>query len=189
MAEHALKEDKFSSVPPQWINESGVRGGLVYTVGVAEASANSLENTVKRMAILNGETSLMSKAPADFRIATQNSMNSVNVDENVFTEIQSKIQEVLGVEGFKHDKAKTACRKVLRYGETEAHLNRICWVRIAIPVNKMARAFERTMAMKFGEKVSEAFKKKLDDELKKADAFSLENQSKRQSEPKQAAVN
>ena len=111
----------------------------MYTVGVAETTADNNYNVVKRMAILNGETSLLSKAPADFRIATQNSMNSVNVDENIFSEIQSKVQEAIGVEGFKHDRTKMACRKVLRYKETRTNLNKICWVRVGIPVSKLTR--------------------------------------------------
>jgi uncharacterized protein YlbG (UPF0298 family) len=170
--EENVREDKIVGKDlPDWVHKSGIENGKVFTVGVAEMRSNKSPVHITKAAVMDGETKLLSDAPADFRIVTQNAMNGAGIDSNEFYQIQTKIQEVVGLVGLKTNSEKITCRKIIRYGAISTDVNRICYVQVYIPVRELMKAYKRTLALKFGQGVSERFQDKMEEELKKTDSM------------------
>ena len=164
----------------------GMSNGRVYSRGEAELPINNSRSTVERAAIMDGETKLLSEAPSDFRILTQNALTSAGVDAGEFYQIQSKIQTVVGVTGISYDARKTMCKKLIKNDGFETNVSRVCWVQVHIPLNELIKAYKRTLALKFGQNVAEQFKAKMDNEVKKLEQTFT---SPKIQEPKQSESN
>ena len=166
--EDTIKEDKIiGDSLPSWIHKSGIENGMVYVVGKAEFGANKSPFYVEKAALMDAEIALFSDAPSDIRILTQNALTGAGIDSAEFYQIQTKLQEVVGVTGVRHDSEKVTCRKIIRYGELSSRLTRACWVQASIPVRELAKAYRRTLALKFGKYKANEFKDRMDDELKR----------------------
>lgn len=166
--EDTIKEDKIiGGSLPSWTRKSGVENGMVYVVGKAEFGANKSPFYVEKAAQMDAEMSLFSDAPADVRILTQNALTGAGIDSAEFYQIQTKLQEVIGVTGIRIDSEKVVCRKIIRYGELSSRLTRACWVQAHIPVKELVKAYRRTLALKFGEYKANEFKDRMDDELQR----------------------
>ena len=118
---------------PGWTEDEGPQDGRLVVIGYAEMSANKAPHYIKKAAIMDGETSLLSDAPADFRILTQNALTGAGIDSSEFYQIQTKLQEVFAVTGLK--RGKSTCRKIKRYGETKISLVRACWVQVSASID------------------------------------------------------
>lgn len=168
MIEDTIKEDKIiGSDVPSWTRKSGVENGMVYVVGSAEFDANHSPLYVEKAAVMDGEIRLLSDAPTDVRVLTQNALTGVGVNSSEFFQIQTKLQEVIGLTGVRHNQEKVVCRKVIRYGNLNTQLNRICWAQVSVSVRNLMKAYQRTLAMKFGVFKANKFKNIMDDELKR----------------------
>lgn len=166
--EDTIKEDKIIGASlPSWIRKSGIEHGTVYVVGKAEFSANKSPFYVEKAALMDAEMALFTDAPSDIRILTQNAMTGAGIDSAEFYQVQTKLQEVIGVTGIRHDSEKVACRKIIRYGELSTRIVRACWVQASIPVKELVKAYRRTLAMKFGDYKANEFKNLMNDELEK----------------------
>jgi hypothetical protein len=166
--EDTIKKDKIIGGDlPSWIKKSGIENGMVYVVGKAEFGANKSPFYVEKAAAMDAEMSLFSDAPTDVRMLTQNALTGTGIDSAEFYQIQTKLQEVVGVTGIKLDSEKVVCRKIIRYGELSSRLTRACWVQAHIPVKELVKAYRRTLALKFGKYKANEFKDRMNDELKR----------------------
>lgn len=164
--EDTIKEDKIIGDDlPSWTRKSGIENGMVFAVGKAEFDANKSEYYIERAAAMDGEIKLLTDAPTDVRVLTQNALTGAGIDGSEFYQIQTKLQEVVGLTGIRHSEDKVACRKVIRYGELSSRLTRSCWVQVSIPVKELVAAYRRTLALKFGEYKANEFKDLMMDEL------------------------
>lgn len=168
--EDMTQEDKIiGDTLPSWVNKSGIENGQSYAVGNAEFSADANPAYVKRAAIMNGEGKLLSDAPTDFRILAQSAMTGAGIDDNEFFEIQTKLKEVVGLSGIYHNQERTTCRKILRYGELSTRLVRSCWVQVSVSTRELSKAYQRTIALKYGGKAANKFGKIMEKELDRVD--------------------
>jgi len=165
--EATIKEDKIiGDSLPSWTRKSGIENGMVYVVGVAEFDANKSPFYIQKAAQMDAETKLLSDAPADFRVITQNAMTGVGIDSAEYYQVQTKLQEVIGLVGIKIDQDKITCRKMIRYGNLSTRLTRVCYVQAFISAQQLAKAYKRTLALKFGEYKANEFKNLMNQELK-----------------------
>lgn len=164
--EETVKEDKIIGDDlPSWTSKSGIENGMVFAVGKAEFDANKSEYYIERAAAMDGEIKLLTDAPADVRVLAQNALTGAGIDGSEFYQIQTKLQEVIGLTGVRHSEDKVTCRKIIRYGELSSRLTRSCWVQVYIPVKELVAAYKRTLALKFGEYKANEFKNLMMDEL------------------------
>lgn len=166
--EETIKEDRMIGGDlPSWVRKSGIEHGVVYVVGKAEFSANKSPFYVEKAAMMDADMALFADAPTDIRIITQNALVGAGIDSSEFYQIQTKLQEVVGVTGIRHDEKKVVCRKFIRYGELSTRKTRACWAQAAISVSQLMKAYQRTLALKFGEYKANEFKDLMNEELKK----------------------
>jgi hypothetical protein len=59
---------------PAWTDKSGIADGRLYVVGYSEMSADKSPHYIKKAALMDGEVRLLSDAPSDFRVLTQNAL-------------------------------------------------------------------------------------------------------------------
>ena len=170
--------DEAENLPDLSRFKIGMHGNRLYARGEAELSIKNSRSTVERAAIMDGETKLLSEAPSDFRILTQNALTSAGVDANEFYQIQTKIQTVVGLTGINYDARKTMCKKLIKNDGYDTSVSRTCWIQVHIPLSELVKAYRRTLALKFGQSVGDEFKKKMDNELKKLDTFAPKSQIK-----------
>ena len=168
IVEDTIKEDKmFGGSLPSWVRRSGIETGMVYTVGKAEFDANKSPFYVEKAAQMDAESRLISDAPTDFRILTQNAMTGAGIDSAEFYQIQTKLQQVVGLTGIKVDQDKITCRKFIRYGNLSTRVTRACFVQAFIPVKELMKAYQRTLALKFGDYKAGEFKNLMQQELER----------------------
>ena len=168
LVEDTIKEDKILGGDlPSWVNKSGIENGIVYVVGKAEMSADRSPFYVEKAAIMDAEMKILSDAPTDVRVVTQNALTGSGIDSSEFYQIQTKLQEVKGLTGIKHSNERTVCRKVIRYGNLGTNVMRACWSQVQIKAKDLTKAYERTLALKFGVHKANSFKTLMDQELKK----------------------
>ena len=164
--ESLVKEDRIiGDSLPDWVNKSGIENGMVYVVGQAEFNVDKSPLYVRKAATMDAEVKLISDAPSDVRILTQNVLSGIGVDSSEFHQIQTKLQTVIGLNGIKINQEKMTCRKIVRYGSMSAYVVRSCWVQASVPLNKLMKAYQRTLQMKFGEYKARQFGKLADKEL------------------------
>jgi len=177
--EETVREDKIiGDSLPSWVKKSGIENGIVYTVGQAEFSANKSPLYVEKAAIMDAEIKLISDAPADVRVLTQNALNGANIDSSEFYQIQTKLQEVVGLSGVKVDQEKVTCRKIIRYGEMSAKVVRSCWVQAHISLSNLSKAYERTLALKFGNYKADQFRKLMQKEIERINNNPLQHRER-----------
>ncbi len=150
---------------PEWTDKSGITDGRLYVVGYSEMSADKSPHYIKKAALMDGEVRLLSDAPSDFRVLTQNALKGAGVESSEFFQIQTKIQEVFAAEGIRDH--ESTCRKIARYGETQVRVVRGCWYRVSADVYKLKKAYMYTLAQKYGQEKSKKFDKLMDQEITK----------------------
>lgn len=128
-------------------------------------SANKSPYYIAKAALMDGETKLLSEAPSDVRIITQNALTGADIDSSEFFQMQTKLQEVLGVQSFKSH--QQTCRKIVRYGETSISIVRGCWYRVSASIVQLKKAYAFTLAKKYGQGKANKFQKIMDQELNK----------------------
>lgn len=163
---NSVLDDKMYGDPlPEWSKFSGIKDGRLYTVGYAEYSVNKSETYVKKAAIMDGEIKLISDAPADFRVITQNSLLGSGIESGEFNQIQTKLQEVIGSTGFKgHDET---CRKIVRHMESHSSIFRGCWVAVSANISDLRKAYQLTLERKYGVGKASKFDDLMNQELNK----------------------
>ncbi len=177
--EDTIKEDKYvGGEPPLWTQEEGISNGILYVVGYAEFGTNKSPYYVRKASIMDAETRLLSDSPADFRIITQNAITGAGMDSSEYYQIQTKLQEVIGITGIKQDRKKSVCKKIIRYGNFDTTTRRGCWSRVHIKVSELKKAYARTLAFKYGADKVNKFQKLMDKELETVDKGSLYNKKK-----------
>jgi hypothetical protein len=150
---------------PAWTQDNGIQHNRVYVVGYAEMSANKSPYHVAKAALMDGEVQLLSEAPADVRILTQNALVGAEIDSSEYFQMQTKLQEVLGVQGFKQH--ENTCRKIVRYGETKIAVVRGCWYRVSASLLQLKKAYAFTLAKKYGVGKANQFKELMQQEINK----------------------
>ena len=161
-----VEEDKTLGDPlPSLTQDSGLNNNRVYVVGYAEMSANKSPHYISKAALMDGEVQLLSEAPADVRILTQNALVGAEVDSSEFFQMQTKLQEVLGVQSFQSH--QRTCRKIVRYGETNIAVVRGCWYRVSASITQLKKAYAFTLAKKYGQGKANQFQKLMDQEINK----------------------
>src|SRR5690606_31270714 len=161
-----VKEDEaIGKELPDWVNRNEVKDGRVYVVGYSEMSADKSPYHVTKAALMDGEIKLLSDAPADIRVMTQNSLTGAGIDSSEFFEIQTKLKEVFAVEGFKQH--ENTCRKIVRYGETQVRAVRGCWYRVSADLMHMKKAYAFTLSLKYGQGKASKFESLMQQEIEK----------------------
>lgn len=148
---------------PSWVDRVGVDDGRVYIVGYSEMSADKSPHYVKKAALMDGEVRLLSDAPSDFRVLTQNALTGAGLESSEFFQIQTKLQEVFATEGFKGH--QNTCRKIARYGETQVRVVRGCWYRVSADLVQLKKAYAFTLAKKYGAGRANKFQKLMEQEI------------------------
>jgi hypothetical protein len=163
---NAEKEDKIvgSSLPP-WVEESGVRDGRLYEVGYAEFSLDKSEYYIKKAAEMDAEVKLLSDAPTDLRVITQNSLTGVGLDSSEYSQIQTSLKEVIGVTSLKSH--RKTCRKIIRHLEDSSKPMRACWAESSVSMSDVRRAYQLTLQKKYGVGVANKFDDLMKSELDK----------------------
>lgn len=168
IVEDTIKQDKITGGDlPSWVYKNGIENGHVYVVGKAEFDVNKSPFYVEKAAVMDGETRLISDAPSDFRVLTQNAITGAGIDSSEFYQIQTKLQEVVGLTGIKYHADKMECRKVIRYGIMSTAVTRACWTMVSVPLINLTKAYERTIALKFGTYKANRFMNQMQQELDK----------------------
>lgn len=165
----AVQEDKIMGDSlPDWVSENETMAdGRIYNVGYAEMSADKSEVHIKKAALMDAEVKLISEAPADFRVLTQNALVGAGIDSSEYMQIQTKLQELIGAGGFKTH--ESTCRKIIRYGETSNRVVRGCYQRASTSVSELRKAIFFTLSKKYGDGKAKRFDNLMEKELDKID--------------------
>lgn len=151
---------------PSWaLGENVIKDGRLYIVGYSEMSADKSEHYISKAALMDAEIKLIADAPTEFRVITQNALTGAGVDSSDYSQIQTKLQEVIGLTGFQNH--ESTCRKMVRYGESRTNVNRACWHRASVSLNELRRAYLVTMKAKYGDEKAHKFDDVMKDELNK----------------------
>ena len=165
--EHAIQEDKMigESLPSWTSQESDIKDGRLYLTGTAEMSADKNEQHVAKAALMDAEVRLVADAPAEIRVITQNSLTGAGIDSSEYMQIQTKLQEVVGLTGLKSH--EYTCRKMIRYGESRTNVNRKCYYQASVSLADLRKAYLMTMKLKYAEDKVVKFDNLMKDELDK----------------------
>lgn len=151
---------------PSWVSQEHViRDGRLYLVGYAEMSADRNEYYITKAALMDAEVKLIADAPTEFRVITQNALTGAGIESSEFSQIQTKLQEVIGLTGFKNH--EHTCRKMVRYGESRTSVSRACWYQASVSLNELRKAYFMTMKSKYGEDKTHKFDDLMKQELEK----------------------
>lgn len=151
---------------PSWTSEQeSFRDGRVYFVGYSEMSADKSDHHIAKAALMDAEVKLISEAPTEIRVITQNALKGAGVDSSEFVQIQTSLREVIGLSGAKPH--ESTCRKFVRYGESRNNITRACWHRASISQESLRKAYLMTMKAKYGDEKAHKFDDLMKDELKK----------------------
>lgn len=151
---------------PSWISQQeSIKDDRVYLVGYAEMSADKSDHYVAKAALMDAEVKLISEAPAELRVLTQNSLTGAGIDSSEYMQIQTKLQEVIGLQGFKQH--EHTCRKFVRYGESRTSITRGCWYQASVSVSELRKAYLMTMRAKYGNDKAHKFDDIMKQELEK----------------------
>lgn len=135
---------------PSWTShESDIKDGRLYLTGRSEMSADKNELHVAKAALLDAEVRLINDAPSEIRVITQNSLTGAGIDSSEFMQIQTKLQEVVGLTGMQSH--EFTCRKIVRYGESRTNVNRLCFYRASVSLADLRKAYLMTMRLKYSE--------------------------------------
>jgi hypothetical protein len=166
---------------PEWIaQEESIKDGRLYLVGYSEMSADKSEHYISKAALMDAEVKLISEAPSEMRVITQNSLTGAGVDSSEYMQIQTKLQEVVGLMGFKSH--ESTCRKMLRFGESRNSVSRACWHRASVSLTDLRKAYHLTMQKKYGDAKATKF-----DDLMKKEIDTINNAKRFDSEERQPA--
>lgn len=151
---------------PSWVmDQESIRDGRVYVVGYSEMSSDKSDHYISKAALMDAEVKLISEAPSELRVITQNALTGAGVDSSEYLQIQTKLQEVIGLMGFKSH--EHTCRKFVRYGESRTNVNRGCWYRASVSATDLRKAYLMTMKAKYGEEKGHKFDDLMKDEINK----------------------
>ena len=172
--ESLVSDDKmFGESLPSWTSQDAdVKEGRLYLTGYSEMSADKNPTYISKAALMDAEIRLISDAPAEIRVVTQNALTGAGFDSSEFFQIQTKLQEVVGLMGFKTH--ESTCRKFIRYGETTSNVTRGCWMQASVSLSELRKAYLMTMKLKYSEDKVTKFDDLLKQELEKintADRF------------------
>ena len=142
-----------------------VTNNRLNVVGYAEMSADKNSYYIAKAALMDAESKLISDAPSDFRIITQNALTGAGIDSAEFMQIQTKLQEVIGLGSLRPE--QYTCRKFLRYGESSNRITRACWYQASVNVFEVKKAYTMTLRAKYGDQKANKFDDLMSDELKR----------------------
>lgn len=128
-------------------------------------SADKSQHYISKAALMDAEVKLMSGAPTDIRILTQNALTSTGIDSSEFTQIQTKLQELVGLTGV--EPHQFTCRKFVRHGETTTRIVTGCWHEASVNMSDLSRAIAMTLRRKYGDEKASKFEDVMKDELNK----------------------
>lgn len=172
--DNSLNEDRMIGPDlPSWVLENEiVKGDRLFLVGNAEMSPDKSEYHIKKAAIMDGEIRLISDAPSKFRVISQSALNGAGVESSDFKQIQTKLQEAIGVIGLKnHD---TTCRKFVRHGESRSFVIKSCWALVSTSISDLKRAYALTLERLYGIKTSAKFENLMEKEIEKINVSQIQ---------------
>lgn len=133
---------------PDWTSQKhDIKDNRLYLTGYAEMSADRSEHYIAKAALMDAEVRLIQDAPSEIRVITQNSLTGAGIDSSEFMQIQTKLQEVIGLTGLKSH--EYTCRKWVRYGESKTSVNRACWYQASVSLSDLRKAYLMTMQAKY----------------------------------------
>jgi len=152
---------------PSWIFQQSlqIRNNRMYYIGYAEMSADKSQHYIAKAALMDAEVKLVSKAPTDIRIVTQNALTSAGIDSSEFTQIQTKLQELVGLTGV--EPHQYTCRKFVRHGETITRIVTGCWHEASVNMSDLSRSIAMTLRRKYGDEKASKFDDLMKNELNK----------------------
>lgn len=167
---------------PSWTSKTHyVTNNRLHAVGYAEMSADKNSYYIAKAALMDAEAKLLSEAPTEMRIITQNALTGAGIDSSEFMQIQTKLQEVIGLTSLKP--GEYTCRKFLRYGETSNRMTRACWYQSSVNVFEVKKAYTMTLRAKYGDQKANKFDNLMSDELKR-----INNKDRFKSKPEKKEV-
>ena len=167
---------------PSWASqESDIRDGRLYLTGQSEMSADKNELYVAKAALMDAEVRLVSDAPSEIRVITQNSLTGAGIDSSEYMQIQTKLQEVVGLTGLKSH--HYTCRKMIRYGESRTNVNRVCYYQASVSLADLRKAYLMTMKLKYSEDKATKF-----DDIMKQEMDKINNSRRFDDDKQQASI-
>lgn len=163
---NAEREDKIIGGDlPEWAEQSGIVDGRLFEVGYAEMPLDKAEHFIKKAALMDAEVKLLSEAPTDFRVITQNALTGAGIDSSEFYQIQTSLKEAIGVTSLKSH--KSTCRKIVRNLESSSTVMRGCWYQASVGTADLRKAYQLTLQKKYGVGVANKFDNLMKSELDK----------------------
>lgn len=167
LGDSVLEDKTIGDTLPSWTKFEGIKDARLYGIGYSEMSLDRSEHYVSKAALMDAEVKLISDAPSDFRVLTQNALTGAGIESSDFMQIQTKLQEVIGATGFKAH--ETTCRKIIRYQESQSKVMRGCWYQVSVNVVDLKKAYQLTLEKKYGVGKAAKFDNLMNAELEKID--------------------
>jgi hypothetical protein len=163
--EQAQLEDKMigENLPGWTIKESRIESNRLYYIGFAEMSADKNDYYIAKAALMDAEVKLISVAPSDFRVLTQNVLSEAGIDSSAFNQIQTKLQELVGLTSV--EPHQYTCRKFVKYGETTSRITKACWYEASVNLGELRKAINMTLRKKYGDEKTTKFDDLMQKEL------------------------
>jgi hypothetical protein len=149
---------------PVWTQkESRIENNKLYYIGFAEMSADRNDYYIAKAALMDAEVKLISVAPSDFRVLTQSTLNEAGMDSSAFNQIQTKLQEVVGLTSV--EPHQYTCRKFIKHGSTSSRITKACWYEASVNLDDLRKAISMTLRRKYGDEKTSKFEDLMQKEL------------------------
>lgn len=149
---------------PGWTTkESRIENNRLYYIGFSEMSADKNDYYIAKAALMDAEVKLISVAPSDFRVLTQNVLTEAGMDSSAFNQIQTKLQELVGLTGV--EPHQYTCRKFVKHGETTSRISKACWYEASVNLGELRKSISMTLRRKYGDEKATKFDDLMQKEL------------------------
>lgn len=126
-------------------------------------SADKNDYYIAKAALMDAEVKLISIAPSDFRVITQNSLLEAGMDSSAFNQIQTKLQELVGLTSV--EPHQYTCRKFVKHGETTSRITKACWYEASVSLTELRNSVSMTLRRKYGDEKTSKFDNLMQQEL------------------------
>lgn len=146
---------------------SGNDGMNLRAVGVAVYPVQSNEALVKAKAISVAKFKLVESAPTQFKQIVQQAIGNALGYTGEFTQIETSITEVHGLQGIEIKEENVVCKMVVEPTiEGGYNNNRECRAMATVPLVELRKSFDFTMESKYGPQKKTSVEKILEEQLK-----------------------
>ena len=162
LADQLLKNNEIKEWPT-WVNNSGIDGSTIFTVGTYETDdLNIPRHHLISAASMEARGLVLQDAPSQYKAVIQSAFGQSFGSYRSFNKVQTAVVEVNALTGFRTNQRKTACKLEKRYTNTRVKVVNVCKVQGYISIQDLNRAYDYTVKRLYGKEKSDKFKKILD---------------------------